>query len=91
MNKFLQIFLGIGIFLLCILLTANLYIDYQILKRMPPTISEVRKATPEARKELLLKQPMIRADVNEPLRVFIENEPLRVEVDNEPLEVEINE
>ena len=56
---------------------------------MPPTISEVRKATPEARKELLLKQPMVRADINETLRVEVENEPLRVEVENEPLEVEI--
>ena len=80
MNKFCQIILGIGILLICLLLAANLYIEYQILKKMPPTISEIRKASPQAREELLLKQPMIRAVINEPLRVEVENEPLEVEI-----------
>ncbi len=59
MNKFLQFFLIFGIILICLLLTANLYIDYHILKRMPPTIEEVKNANSNQRLKLMLKQPMV--------------------------------
>ena len=59
MGKFFQKILLLGIVIICLLLFANLYIEYQILKRMPPTLEEIRNADSNQRKALLLKQPVV--------------------------------
>jgi len=64
----------------CFLLAAILIIQILILQRMPPTLNDIRKAKGDARRELMLKQPIIRAEISEPLRVEVDNTPLEVEI-----------
>ena len=64
----------------CLLLFGILVVQILILERMPPTLNDVRKAKGKALKELMLKQPIIRAEISEPLRVEVDNTPLEVEI-----------
>lgn len=60
-------------------MAGNLYIQIQILQKMPPFFGELRAAKAEVRRQLLLKQPIIRVTIDEPLRVEVGNVPLQVE------------
>jgi len=62
----------------CLLLAAILVIQILILQRMPPTINDLISAKGDARRQMILKQPMIRAEISEPLRVEVDNTPLEV-------------
>jgi len=64
----------------CSLLLGILVVQILILQRMPPTLNEVRKAKGKARRELMLRQPIIRAEISEPIQVEVWNTPLEVEI-----------
>ena len=88
MSKFTQISIVSLLLVIAVFLAGNIYIQFQILNKLPPTFGELRNAKGEQRRELILKQPVIRANINEPIMVEV-SEPLRVEIDNEPITVEI--
>jgi len=81
MNKFIQITILFLLFVIVILLSGNIYIQYKIFSKLPPTYGEFREASVDKRKKLLLRQPLVHANFNEPVSVDI-SEPLRVEIEN---------
>jgi len=88
-----------------LLLASTLVVQVLILHRMPdplPSIASLQQAaTPEAKKSLFLRRPMVMVggsvDVNNTVDVNIENTPdvniqntpIAVEIQNTPLDVEV--
>mgnify|MGYP001039078141 CR=1 FL=1 len=64
----------------CLLLLGILVVQIFILRRMPPTLNEILKATGKAQEELMLKRPIIQARISEPVQVEVSNTPLEVEI-----------
>lgn len=88
MEKYFKIILASLLFVICILLGTNTFFLYTIINRMPPTISELKNANEEDRKQLILKKPAVSIDLPYPLEVEVSNTPLDVNIDNTPIEVE---
>lgn len=73
----------------CVLLGGILLCLIGIFAKMPPTLGEYQTAPKEAKKQMLMKAPIVHSKISEPLEVHISNEPLQVHIANEPLEVTI--
>jgi len=89
MEKYFKIIIASLLFVVCILLVSNTFFLYTILNRMPPTISEIKNANEEERKQLILKKPAVSIDLPYPLEVEVTNTPLEVDISNTPIGVEI--
>jgi len=89
MEKYFKILLASLLFVICILLGSNTFFLYTIINRMPPTISDIKNANEEERKQLLLKKPAVSIDLPYPLEVEVTNTPIEVDINNTPIGVEI--
>lgn len=82
-----------------LLLASILVVQVLVLHRMPaplPSVASLQQAaTPEAKRALLLRRPMVvvvgSVDVNNTVDVNVENTPIAVEIQNTPLDVEITQ
>jgi len=55
-------------------------IQETILDKMPPTVGEIRNASQDERAKLILKKPIISADIGGHIQVEITNTPVEVEI-----------
>gem|GEM_PF-3853527 len=63
--------------------------------RMPPTVADIKKANGKDRQAILLAQPSVRAQLDEPISDEVNdpisiNDPIDVNVTNDTLSVEIS-